>query len=194
MKRLLFFILPIIIFGFSQQQNNDDIVVWAKERKLTWNDFQGTIPYRGFGTAVSSCSIYTIYNLRNDYTLKIGSYSYLRKSKSWKREEAVSNDYGLNHEQRHFDIAEIHSRIFKKKLVNYNYKSINESNVYFDKLLKKVDYFLERMNEQYDYETNHSQIRSAQLRWDKKIDSMLVSLDAYSKQEFIIDLNYLRKQ
>lgn len=34
------FVTAIFLYGFSIQKNTDEII-WSKERKLTWEDFQG---------------------------------------------------------------------------------------------------------------------------------------------------------
>ena len=55
--------------------------------------------------------------------------------------------------------------------------------------IRKEDFAqLHDMQDDYDRETNHSQIAEAQKIWEKKIDDLLKSLDQYSANTITVDL------
>ena len=99
------------------------------------------------------------------------------KSLSWGR---IKNDYILNHEQGHFDIAEIHARILHKALVEYSFNSKTVQNdvtkIYNDVMQEHT-----RLQQSYDQQTNHSLDTARQAVWDRRIDSLLKELDKFSE-------------
>lgn len=181
---LLLATLFFINFSFVQ---DDDKVTWNKSNKLTWDNFHGAIPFGNPRDAVSSCSVYAKIDIDSNYYI-INKHTYFRQSKSWAKNNH-HNDYLLNHEQRHFDITEIHSRIFVKKFENKKIKTSAEAHNYFDELTIEVGDELSEMHEEYDKEANHSRNKPMQKKWDIKIDSMLTSLDKYEGKTFHIPRN-----
>ena len=80
--------------------------------------------------------------------------------------------YILNHEQKHFDIAYIHTLLFIEKLrkapfTNTNYGSLIE------KIYNESAIAMGKFQNQYDAETSHSRIPEKQLEWDQKISTQL---------------------
>ena len=88
-------------------------------------------------------------------------------------------DYILSHEQGHFDIAEIFARKLNKKMSEYRFdkktyqKDLNK--IYHDILDEK-----EKMQNDYDKETNHSINKEKQAEWLKKIAKMLEEYKDYA--------------
>ncbi len=55
--------------------------------------------------------------------------------------------------------------------------------------IRKEDFAqMQDMQEQYDHETNHSEIIEQQKKWEKKIDDLLKSMEAYSGKSFTVNL------
>ncbi len=165
--------LTVKLADYVRNRDNDT-VFYSPDRPLTWADFQAT-PRRGsrYAAEVNPNFAYEgrsrVVNGEVELTLKIKTY--VLKSGSWARPVAL-NDYSLNHEQRHFDIAKIVSERFKNK-INPDSLSIEDYN-------SNVQYqFLEsfremgRMQELYDEETNHGLNVAAQQRWNNRIDADL---------------------
>jgi hypothetical protein len=95
----------------------------------------------------------------------------LAKSDCWVR-GGSSDDYVLNHEQRHFDIEKIVSEHFKKKILAMDLPVDNYDgpiNVEYLETLREAT----AMQKQYDSETRHGQDRLSQQRWNEKIDKEL---------------------
>jgi predicted secreted Zn-dependent protease len=108
------------------------------------------------------------------------------KSKSWKK-EGVSETL-LQHEQLHFDIAELFARKLRKDLSRKT--SINDNNeIYFKGIYKNVINECIAMQLQYDRETNHSRNRQFQVLWEGAIQEKLQQLSNYNKELVVSDTN-----
>jgi hypothetical protein len=160
---------------FTDYTRNDkaDTVFYATERPLVWDDFRDTPrpgPYAA--TVFPSFAQEGRTRVENgvihlDLLLKV----YVLKDASWVR-PGSREDYGLNHEQRHFDLVKLVAERFKRKVladtltvedydgqIGYEYlESYREMN---------------RLQEQYDGETRHGLDREAQERWNRRIDEEL---------------------
>ncbi len=91
----------------------------------------------------------------------------------------VKNDYILNHEQKHFDIAEVHARMLNKELKEYtfNSKSVNKdiNRIYNNVMKQHVT-----AQKQYDLQTRHSLDSVKQQEWDAKISSLLNEYEKFA--------------
>ncbi len=82
------------------------------------------------------------------------------------------SDYALNHEQRHFDIAKIAAEHFKRKLASEQLPVDNyDGFINYDYLDAYRE--MDKLQEQYDKETDHGANHAAQEGWDRKIDEEL---------------------
>ncbi|MBX9449849.1 MAG: hypothetical protein KL787_09070 [Taibaiella sp.] len=116
-------IISFILFyywGFAQQHNNtlmqgqpqyaaDDTLHWSKDRKLTWDDFQGIPDTTSTGMAGTSSGFVTKSKYTSDSTISIVVSAVFYKKESWVKAE-FKDSATLNHEQGHFDIAEVYAR------------------------------------------------------------------------------------
>lgn len=156
---------------------HDDTVHYNTARKLTWADFQADSRKASHYAA----EVFTSFAYEGKSTVKDGviilnlnAKAYMLKTSSWARPDA-RNAYALNHEQRHFDITKIIVERFKRKihpdsLTLEDYNSITQYQ--FIESFREMN----RMQTQYDTETNHSLNQAAQERWNQKIDTELRSL------------------
>ncbi|MGF7216814.1 hypothetical protein GGR92_002981 [Spirosoma lacussanchae] len=163
-----------VVFLDDNRITNDDTVQYNPERPLTWADFRAE-PRRGSHYAAE---VFTSFAYEGRSTVKDGvitiqltTKAYMLKNSSWGRADA-KNAYALNHEQRHFDITRLITERFKQK--------IHPDSLTLDDYNSIIQYqFLEsfremnRMQEQYDAETNHSVNQLAQERWNQQIDAEL---------------------
>ncbi|WP_375585056.1 hypothetical protein [Cyclobacterium xiamenense] len=150
----------------------DDTVFYNPIRPLTWADFKGRPRFNNY-----AASIFASISYEGDSWIEDGEVivdlvfkTYMLKSASWVR--GTNNSYGLNHEQRHFDIAKIVMERLKERVQQLDLQPHN-----FD---RKVSFhYLEayremnRLQEQYDRETAHGLNGPAQERWNQKIDEEL---------------------
>lgn len=164
-------ILPLFLF----LPNEDNMIEWSPARKLTWADFKGKPDPSSTNAALTNSSI-TLSSEYSDKGIRYIVSCRFNKLLSWGR---VKNDYILNHEQGHFDIAEAHARLLFKNLSEYtfNSKTANEdvNRIYSATMKEHVS-----MQKQYDLLSNHSLDTAQQIVWNRKIDSMLTSLERYS--------------
>ncbi len=153
--------------------NEDDTVFYDPKRPLRWADFRGRAPFR----SNYSASVFVSLAYEGDSKIEDGEVevvldfkTYMLKSSSYVKGD--KNDYSLNHEQRHFDIAQIITERLKRKVAGmklhpFNYDRVISS-IYLDAYRE-----MNRYQEQYDKETSHGTNRAAQEQWNRKIDEEL---------------------
>lgn len=155
--------------------NEDEMIPWRMQRKLSWDDFLSAPQKQGDAVASTSTSLGISYKVRNGeltYTITCN----FSKKKSW---GSLKTDYILAHEQAHFDITELHARRLYEALYHYTFNAET-----FKKdiaaIYEKVVAEKEAMQEAYDSETDHSRRRSAQYEWLERIDGMLAETEPFS--------------
>jgi Bacterial protein of unknown function (DUF922) len=167
-KKYIAVILFFLPFTLSAQEKDEELVDWSAARKLSWADYKAN-PARGSDVAASTTTYLGI-----EYTISDKSFGFkiqcrFSKNRSWGLHKT---DYILEHEQGHFDIAEIFARKLNKAMNEYSFnkrtyqKDLNK--MYQDIMKEK-----EEMQDKYDKETNHSIHKVNQAEWLKKIASLL---------------------
>jgi Bacterial protein of unknown function (DUF922) len=157
------------------QSNNEELLDWSASRKLTWNDYKAS-PDPNSDAAASTTSYLAI-----EYNITSSSFGYniesrFSKTRSWGLHKTA---YILSHEQGHFDIAEIFARKLNKQMSEYRFnkrtyqQDLNK--IYHDILDEK-----EKMQNDYDKETNHSIKKEKQTEWLEKIAKMLEEYAEYA--------------
>jgi len=138
-----------IIFVLFVITGSEDEIIWDSKNKLSWDDFNGIPPKDSLNFDALTYYGYE-YSLKtiNNLPISFNSDLFFRKNKSWVR---IKTPLLLNHEQGHFDIAEIY------------YEST------FD---------LDSIQNEYDIETDYSRNKVGQQRWN---DSIAVWLDRYKE-------------
>jgi hypothetical protein len=156
-------------------KEDEELMAWSAAGKPGWADYKGT-PDAGSGAAASTATYlgfeYSISN--NGFSYKITSY--FSKTKSW---GIVKTDYILSHEHGHFDIAEIFARKLHQKMKAYRFNK-NTFREDLDKIYNGILDEKEKMQNQYDNETDYSRHKTKQAEWLKKIDKMLAELKEFS--------------
>src|SRR6476620_6785064 len=140
--------------------NEDEMIPWRNERKLSWDDFLSSPQKQGDAVASTSTSLGISYQVKNGeltYTITCN----FSKKKSW---GLLKTEYILAHEQAHFDITEIHARKLYEELYRYEFNP--------DTFKKDIAAIYERivnekeaMQNSYDKETDHSRRKKLQLDW-----------------------------
>lgn len=191
MKKYILISFLLFLFSFhKKQQLESEYILWSKDRKLRWDDFQGVPVMQDVDKGHDAATFSLIHVELNTYkdSFAISVSSRFIKSKSWK---LTQTKFILNHEQRHFDMTEVYSRMFKKEIycTNYCEMNIEEVNKFLINLTAKYTEALDSNGNLYDNEISYINNFEIQARWDAKIDSMLVNLDAYSSPRIIIKRN-----
>ncbi|EON78440.1 hypothetical protein ADIS_1051 [Lunatimonas lonarensis] len=152
--------------------NRDDTVFYDPKRPLTWNDFTGRPRMGNFAASIFASIAYEgdTKLVNGEVQIDLVFKTYMLKSSSWVR--PGNNEYGLNHEQRHFDIAQIITERLKARLRNMDLMPHNFDRVVSFEFLESYRE-MNRLQEQYDRETAHGMNRPAQERWNILIDEEL---------------------
>jgi len=159
-----------------------DTVYYNIRRPLTWNDFQeknhrathhGAEVFAGIGYDED------VKLINGVFYVKLAMKVYVPKSASWVS-NSNANAYALNHEQRHFDVAKLVAEHFKKRIMDEKLPPENFDgpiNVAYLDALREMD----KLQKQYDGETNHSIDAFQQRQWDERIDKELQQLGVKQK-------------
>lgn len=163
-----------ISFSDYKESKEGDTIYYDPKRPLTWSDFQSKnrLPGNYFASVMPSIGYTQDSDLEHGTLIvRIAVKAYVPKSANWANPTG-REQYYLNHEQRHFDIAKIIAEQFKrkilaKKLTPDNYEGIINMQ-YLDSYRD-----MNALQKAYDGDTNHGLNRFAQDNWNAKIDKML---------------------
>lgn len=165
-----------VSFEYYKEQIEGDTIYYAANRPLTWSDFQSTRKMSNKYAAMVMPNIG--YDQREEIAkgviqVTITLKSYLAKSDCWLG-SPYKDDYMLNHEQRHFDIAKIVTEQFRKKIGS---AKLNPDTYEAFINMQYLDSYREmnKLQKNYDTETAHGTNRMAQQNWNKRIDELLLT-------------------
>ena len=157
---------------------NDTLISYTPNKKLTWDDFQGTtedkseiaaLTMSGFGYKMGYSS------MGNNANLTISISCNFVKHDSWVK-PGKNTAYILTHEQHHFDIAYIQTKLFQKRLKEMKFTGKGFAQAIED-TYREYKTALATMQDEYDTETKHSQITDKQELWNKKIEELVVTVN-----------------
>lgn len=174
-SNLLFTIFIFLTLTLYAQRDNEELMPWKPDKKLTWTDYKAKPDPSSDAAASTSTYLVIDYNIRNnDMSYKIQSL--FSKTRSWGLHKT---DYILSHEQGHFDIAEIFARILHKKMSTYKFDRRTYQKD-LDKIYQDVVDDKSEMQHQYDRETRHSINKEKQAEWLLKIQKLLETHEDYA--------------
>ncbi|NML20675.1 DUF922 domain-containing Zn-dependent protease [Pseudoflavitalea sp. G-6-1-2] len=168
-----FFLIVLLSLHPVPQQVSS--IPWNESRKLTWTDFLAK-PDPVSGNAAMTNSVINIEFNIDDTSLDYTISCRFDKNRSWVK---VRTAPVLQHEQGHFDIAEIYARKLNKemKALSFNAATIkNDVNVIYDKIMAVY----QQVQHQYDQETDFSRNKPKQAEWLAKIAADIKSLEAHA--------------
>jgi hypothetical protein len=144
-------------------------ILWEKNRKLTYKDFKGVYNIEEAHAGNTDCEFsYTCKYEKKQ--LKISSKVLFDTENSWLK----FNDAALlSHEQVHFDIAEIHIRLFRQRCNNTRFTK-NEFKTQVDSIFNLTDADCDVLQQKYDTETRNGILKSKQKFWQTKITNKLI--------------------
>lgn len=163
----------VLIKPYFKKNSLDTIYYGTKN--LTWQDFKAKPNYQSkYGATIfPSIAIDTKIGVRDHQIIaEITPKVYMVPNMSWVLDKAKT-DEALKHEQVHFDITKIvMDRLIEK------FKLLKASSI--DDLQSMINYeYLEsykemnRLQNAYDTETNHSLIKHKQMEWEQKVEKWL---------------------
>lgn len=170
----------LVFIGLNSFAQSKDTIYWNANRKLTWEDFKGRPDKTTNLLAMTQAGIgYEVACNNGDLKLKI--YCYFNVKKSWTKE--TGSDDLLRHEQVHFDITELYTRILRKKvseLIDPCGKDIKE----LDKAYSSIFKACADRQDDYDRESEHSLNDAQQKIWEEKIASELKALEKFASATY----------
>lgn len=169
----------LIVFLFFQNQNN--IIRWNKDRKLSWEDFKGTtknwsaaaVTYCGIDIKPIKTSIWT-----GKMTVKVIAY-FNTDSSLYFKERVDSNV--LRHEQFHFNIAELYARKMRQELSQKKLVTMKTVQEVFKRLYQEYIDFQNR----YERITGLGAYLTGQMRMENEISSELNELNSFDESDSI---------
>ncbi|HUL72178.1 MAG TPA: DUF922 domain-containing protein [Vicinamibacterales bacterium] len=155
-------------------------VVWSGARRLTWDDFEAPVTNAGANEA-AHLEYALFYGVRcTGRALEFRVVTAMIPSGSWVRssvlESAADSARTLQHEQTHFDLAEVHARkmrTFFDGLYEPCLKSSEELAALADRMVKAEATEQKR----YDEETANGRRADAQQKWNADVAARLLSKD-----------------
>jgi len=166
---------------FSQKKIKNDSICWNESTKLKWNDFKGKPKNVKATYADMKASAFTYTNITASGIIKddLPEFKILCrfvKSQSW---VADSTQVGIQqHEQLHFDIAELYARRIRKGIADLKKKKEKDINVYSKLIDKSLDELQEK-NRDFDSKTVHGTVVEKEKAWEKDIAKEMDGLKEY---------------
>lgn len=169
-------VILLLCFFVSIQisaQDEDRVLLWSKERKLTWADYQGSPLKTEWAAATTASGItYSLSSIigNGESSLEVIVSSLFYPDKSWHKPE-LCNDVILSHEQLHFDITELFAKRFRERLRTVR----NDTNIKkkVRAIFVEINKDLHAFQNKYDRETNFSRDLEQQKVWNEKVSKAM---------------------
>lgn len=154
-----------------------DTIYWRSDIKIHWVDFRGEAEKESSFLAYTSTLISLKYSIQIKGDKVIPEFNVscaFNCNKSWARKDEPDflNETLLEHEQLHFDIAELTARKLRKALNNQKFTKENyeyKIEAIRSSILKNGGL----MQDHYDNESGHGTQVKEQKMWQKKIEQEL---------------------
>lgn len=183
MKNLL---LVFSIFSTSFLYCQDETtIVWKESKKLTWDDFQESTDPNHQGAAKTSYQIrITPEEVSLDEQGNIIDYDAMSVQAEFNKEHSwstvKSDTIVLQHEQLHFDIAELFARKIRKKILENKVANKMTYDTFwadYKKLWKEC----KTLQKKFDSETNHGRNFEQNVVWKEFIGTEIEKLVKFKK-------------
>ena len=173
---MIIFLFFLTAGSFVFGQEIVESIPWEATRKLSWDDFKGSVPPDAEPTATTASGIsyeYSANLIHYEVKLDFKVTAYFYPNESWYKPN-ICDAHILQHEQLHFDISEVFARRMRIKLRNTSFTENVKSEIraIYKETLKE----LEELQDKYDWETNFSRNPEAQERWNAQIKEALERL------------------
>ncbi|WP_312301447.1 DUF922 domain-containing protein [Chryseobacterium sp.] len=155
--------------------------MWQEEQKLVWDNFKSPVNRKNNPdvAAYTNCgwefSVVKSSNPKSPVTIKIQAI--FNEDKSWKDVKKI-NDYILLHEQKHFDIAELFVRKFRKAVAE-KISTSGDYNKYFKVIYNGISNDYKNFQISYDRDTRHGMNKEKQAEYNAAISQELDNLKSY---------------
>jgi len=168
MIKILLYIVIVLVPLLDAKGQDSDKIKW-NEGKLHWDDFRGTVDSCVLHDAYACIGFSYKFKLNSKKQVRAKVYSYFMKSKSWRKFESTEL---LNHEQLHFDIAEVFARKINKEFKQMIIKGVVDKREFL-KRYQELSNEHDVMQDLYDNETLHGKDMEKQKEWNFLISHKL---------------------
>ena len=157
------------------------MIIWSVERRLTLADFQARAPLGNPLSASTSSNIKADAACK-DYVFSSTVAATFDPNTSWLRNPQKASETLLRHEQLHFNITEVYTRIMRQRLQLFAAKANCEKlQPAFNNVTKLVYADWDREQNRYDQETNHGLNAVRQAAWEKQTAAKLEMLKPFAQ-------------
>ncbi len=158
-----------------------ETIAWSATDSLVWTNFKSTPNEKMQAVALTASGLTFGYSVKQTNNLIVSFnaevYAHFYPDKSWVKQDRETS-YILGHEQLHFDITELHARMLRKELSELRITNNLKRRV--QQIHNRINMDMDKMQNLYDRETNHSINVEAQRRWEKDVTEALKALEAYT--------------
>ena len=158
-------------------------IIWSSTRKLTIEDFKASTENRPFQAATYSSFKYSIQPkalFSKSYTMDV--YTFFDCHNSYFK-SSPDDSLVLAHEQIHFDMSELYSRKFIKRMME-EARSMDEVWSLHEKISYAISTELNKKQDEYDSEVYMN--RELQSKWDAWIREELEKTKEFSKDSYLV--------
>ena len=153
-----------------------EAIVWSLERRLLREDFNGRVPANAATASMSWIHIETEWECK-DGTLMAMARATFDPSRSWFRRTQNPMELDmqlLEHEQIHFDIAEVAVRKIRASFQTFTGACVEAGGTEpIQQVIARADRDLQEEQERYDRETAHGVNARIQAEWKRRILGLL---------------------
>lgn len=182
------FLIEIFYQGDTSQPFEQDnlgssrLLEWDSKRPLTWDDFQGNPDESSEHDAETESTLRSQWNgivvEGGIKVTEVKATAFFSPDESWVKDGKKTKEL-LNHEQGHFDIAQIFAlkkQLAMNTLIGQIFPNEAAVKAAIIAVCDNIDAEWNAFDDLYDDETDHSKDADKQKEWDKKIKKMLKDL------------------
>jgi len=186
MRTCLFAVLFLALaMGLTPVKQETAKILWSSTYKLKWHDFKGNPDQKeikGQQSATKTRIEITTQVVKGKIIFNVPCY--FQKAISWTIND--TNLHLLQHEQLHFDIAELHARLLRSKVHQAGTIKESELRSFVKDVYHEVIKTCVQFQIKYDTETDHSRNREAQKKWNNKVKNLLLQSNNYSSNKVTV--------
>lgn len=172
-------ILPIAVLLILMSATTIAKILWQENKPLTKQHFKGPIDTKSKFMSNTNTTLNIRIIKQKGVTAEVTNY--FDPAKSWIKPNATVEI--LKHEQLHFDITEIYARELRQKikLLQRTITDADVLNMEIKSAFKQYARLMEKEQNRYDQETNHSIIVEMQKKWSDSVAIRLNNLKEFKK-------------
>lgn len=167
----------------NETDEDESYKIWRINNKISFNDFKAKIDSTDFNIkAISNISIsYQVKFIENRYLLE--TFAEFYKNQSW---ISIKTNYLLQHEQLHFDIAELERRNLIKLISSFRFDRV-QFEIQIDSIYNSYMKIYLNLQNNYDEQTQHSVDSLEQKKWNNRINFELTQTEKWMINEIPIN-------